>query len=297
MATTLTENNQEYIPKQWEQVPCVFCGSEKSKPHEKYGPQHRYTYVQCLECDLVYANPRPVYDEEFVHTAYDVYQMNHHHVVRPGELSAQETQQIKRYETTLKQLESLLGRKGKILDIGCETGLFLIAAKQRGWEGVGLDVSKGMTEHIQSTYGIRTYCGQYHAQDFGTEGKFDVIYASHVLEHIPNPNEWLRKFRMDLRDDGLVCLNIPNQYSWDRVFKRTLKKLRLKKDRWTLWRTPDHLYEPHLKPMQILLNKHGYKILESFTYSRAETDTPRPIDVLLHHRWKIGSKLRLIARP
>ena len=297
MATTLTESNQPYVPTAWEKVPCPICGAGEHTPHEKFGPNNQYTYVQCCECDLIYSNPRPVYDPAFVDTAYAVYDVESHHMKHSGTLDAGQRRLIDQYKITLKQIETQLGRKGSLLEIGCHNGLFLKAAQEEGWPGVGIDVSKAMTDAVTAFYGIPTYCGQYHEMDLGRHGKFDVIYCSHVIEHIPNPNQWIAKMRSELASDGVLCLNVPNQFSWDRKFKRVLKKLGLKKEVWEVWRTPDHLYEPHLKPMNLLLSKNGFRVTKALTYSRKEQENQGWLDRLLHEKWKTGSKLRLLATP
>ncbi len=297
MATTLTQENKEYVPSAWETVACPFCDSSGTRPHEKFGPDHRYTYVQCTSCDLVYANPRPKYDEEFIRVAYAVYDVENHHFKNEGALSSSERETVENHKIALQQIELHLGRKGRVLDIGCASGLFVLAAKELGWSAEGIDVSKEMTDQVRQHYGIPTYCGQYSELDVTRDGKFDVIYSSHVIEHIPNPNEWVRKFRQDLGADGIICLNIPNQFSLDRRYKRFLKRMGVRKDDWALWRTPDHLYEPHLKPMTFLLKKHGFQVLESFTYPTHEQTEPGFVGQIMHRSLKWGAKLRIIAKP
>lgn len=39
--------------------------------------------------------------------------------------------------------------------------------------------------------------------------QFDCIWASHVLEHQPNPNRFLRKCFRDLKDDGILAVTVP----------------------------------------------------------------------------------------
>lgn len=49
--------------------------------------------------------------------------------------------------------------------------------------------------------------GDYLLQEF--VGPFDAIWASHVLEHQPNPNMFLCKCFDDLRDDGVLAITVP----------------------------------------------------------------------------------------
>jgi len=55
----------------------------------------------------------------------------------------------------------------------------------------------------------------------------DVIYCSHVIEHIPDPSHWMRRFREVMALDGVLCLAVPNMNSIDRRRKRLLKCLGL----------------------------------------------------------------------
>lgn len=295
IATTLTIENREYIPSAWEVVPCPFCGSSESRAHERYGPENRYTYVQCRGCDLVYGSPRPRYDAEFIEAAYSEYDTTSHHLLNGGKLDAGERRLVDRYKISLRQIAGVMGRKGRILDVGCATGLFLYSAREEGWDVVGIDISKSMTEAATRNFGISTHCGQFHELDLAAYGKFDVIYSSHVIEHIPNPNEWMAKFYQELKPDGVLCLNIPNQFSIDRRLKRGIKRIGLSQENWAKWRTPDHLYEPHLKPMQFLLEKHGFRIRQALTYSSREKETQSVLDRWMHHQLKVGSKLRILA--
>lgn len=40
-------------------------------------------------------------------------------------------------------------------------------------------------------------------------GKFDCIWASHVLEHQPNPNLFLKKCFEDLNENGILAVTVP----------------------------------------------------------------------------------------
>ena len=109
MATTLTEQNKEYVPHSWETVPCPFCADTATRPHEKFGPKDRYTYVQCEKCDLVYANPRPAYDTGFVDTAYALYDVDSHYVKHEGQLDEGQRKRVEQLKITLRQIEQELG--------------------------------------------------------------------------------------------------------------------------------------------------------------------------------------------
>ena len=293
-------NKPEFIVTNWDNVLCPFCDNNDFKSHEKFGPDHRYSYVQCKNCELVYLNPRPRYDAEFVEIAYGDYCDESHYVFNKGELSQGQKKQIEEYKIILKKLVPYLpnrgGKKLKMLEIGCADGMFLMAANQLNFEVVGIDITKKGIDSINNLLKLKAYCQQYQDVDLSSEGPFDLIYCSHVIEHIPNVHEWMEKYKKDLATDGVLCINVPNQFAIDKKFKRFLKNLGLKKDKWSLWRTPDHLYEPHGKPMKYLFKKHGLKLIENYTYSKHEK-IEDSLGSKIYHSWlKLASKERYILK-
>lgn len=264
MATTLTATNQEFKPKAWEDVACPLCGEKKSKLLERFGFEHRYSYRKCSGCHVAYQSPRPVYDTEFVETAYEVYSTDTDSHWQKGQLTEKGKIVYAEYKYNLGEIEAVLGRKGRLLEIGCNTGFFLKVAKDQGWHPVGVEISKTMTEIAHRQFDVETIAGDWVAQKYSQP--FDAVYCSHVIEHVPNPDSWMRRFKEVLTPDGVLCLAVPNMNSIDRVFKRFLKRIGARKDKWKPWQTPDHLYEPCERSMRAFFAKHGFEVVQKYTY-------------------------------
>ncbi len=298
MATTLTEANQEYVPRAWEDVACMFCGSRRNRLLEKFGPQSRYRYVRCDDCGLAYLNPRPRYDKEFVETAYGVYESTVEKLWRDGRLTDEGRRQYDWYARLLAEMASVTGRKGRLLEIGCHLGFFLKVAGEHGWQATGVDISPTMTRLGRETFGVNAVCGNWLEMDLmqGIDGGlYDFIYCSHTIEHVPNPADWVDRFAKLLAPGGTLCLEVPNMQSLDRRFKRALKRVGLRKDRWQGWRTPDHLFEPCERSFAPFLRSKGWKIIGLTTYSR-KTFKTGPVQRLMHKTLRIGSNLRFYLR-
>lgn len=102
----------------------------------------------------------------------------------------------------------------KILDLGCGYGNFLFFLQSHGYKNVtGVDIS---TEELTV---CKTLFGSYkfHQADVNkyvhaTSEKFDVIYLSHVLEHIRKEDlsSFLEGTRNLLTDDGIFIVVVPN---------------------------------------------------------------------------------------
>ncbi len=85
----------------------------------------------------------------------------------------------------------LAGRKGKALDIGCNTGMWL-AALGDGWEKYGVELSGVAAAIARKFTGARIYCGSIESYQAEPEW-FDLITAFAVIEHLSNPGmlvEW-----------------------------------------------------------------------------------------------------------
>lgn len=295
MATTLTEENKEYRPSHWETVPCPFCGCVRARLLERFGYEHRYQYVRCVDCGLAYQNPRPAYTNEFVETAYEVYTTSADDFQKDGELTRRGQVVYREYSHIVSEIETLSGvRGGRLLEIGCNTGFFCKVARDRGWQPVGVEVSRSMAELAHRTYGIETRAGDWMSMDYGAP--FDVIYCSHVIEHIPDPRGWMRRFREVMAPGGIVCLSVPNMRSIDRIFKRALKRAGLKRDHWAKWRTPDHLYEPCEKSMLRFFDSCGFEVIRRYTYPSEWTGKVGLWHDLMHFKLRWGAKARYYIR-
>lgn len=101
------------------------------------------------------------------------------------------------------------GPGARMLDIGCGYGFGLdLGERLRGWHGIGLDPSPA-AQQGRVELGIDIRSGILD-DDFAPGQRFDVILASEVLEHIPDPGAFLRAIRARLPDDGLVLLTTPD---------------------------------------------------------------------------------------
>jgi 2-polyprenyl-3-methyl-5-hydroxy-6-metoxy-1,4-benzoquinol methylase len=113
-------------------------------------------------------------------------------------------------------IEGRLKRKGSILDIGSATGHFLSVFGETGWSVLGLEMSDWCRNYAKNSFGIDSVKGTVDTAHF-PETQFDVITMNHVLEHLDAPLECLLKVRNWLRSDGLLCIEVPNEFN-DLVF-------------------------------------------------------------------------------
>ena len=100
------------------------------------------------------------------------------------------------------------GWRGRLLDVGCGSGDFVAMARAWGFEAVGVDVDPVAVRQAQAK-GLDVRLGGVEALDPATE-RFDGITMSHVLEHVHDPIDGLRRCAALLRPGGWVWIETPN---------------------------------------------------------------------------------------
>ncbi len=100
---------------------------------------------------------------------------------------------------------------GRLLDIGCAYGAFLLQASKMGtWELSGTDVSEHAVDVARQRLGDRADLrpGGLFESDFEPHS-FDVVCMFDVIEHIADQDAAFARVRELLRPKGLLCLTVP----------------------------------------------------------------------------------------
>src|SRR4030095_2097009 len=99
--------------------------------------------------------------------------------------------------------------EGRALDIGCGNGAFLSYLKLHGWNVYGVDVSPRAAEVAKSVFDIDVFVGELNDVTFSPES-FDFVHMSHVIEHMTEPIETLKRIAGLLKPGRLVYIETPN---------------------------------------------------------------------------------------
>ena len=111
------------------------------------------------------------------------------------------------------KLITSLSDKGKILDIGCGTGDFLLAANKAGWQTIGFEPNN-KAKKISKQKGIEITEETKILENYS----FDVITMWHVLEHVPDLEEYILELKRLLKPKGTIIIAVPNFKSFDAEF-------------------------------------------------------------------------------
>lgn len=204
---------------------CWVCGSTKNKflwgkefdthlvssdvaiTNDQYGKT--LPLYECLNCSFTYAYPLP----DNILSLYE---------------NLEDELYIESLNPRYKEMKHLLEKAIKfypnaksILDVGAGVGLLVKASKEKGLQAIGIEPSKWLVEQSKKIFGINLIEGI--VPNSKLEGKkFDLIFAVDVIEHLPEPVEFLNILKSYLSDDGIILIATPDRGSF--IAKKLGKK-------------------------------------------------------------------------
>jgi len=96
-----------------------------------------------------------------------------------------------------------------VLDVGCGTGAFTLAAVERGGIVTSLDIGVALLRRARSKGARRLIAGDACGLPF-PDASFDVVLSSECVEHTREPERAVAEMLRVLRPDGLLILTCPN---------------------------------------------------------------------------------------
>jgi 2-polyprenyl-3-methyl-5-hydroxy-6-metoxy-1,4-benzoquinol methylase len=191
---------------------CPTCGStsealELEKDHMRI--------VRCQSCDLVFVNP--TFDDAHYKSVYasQAYQ----DIVRDLGINSHEYRVgrfgTERVRMMAEHLRPATERAPRYLDVGCSTGFVVEAARDKGWDALGIDLNPSAIE-FGRTRGLDLRTVALDEAGFSA-GSFDAVSLFDVLEHLLDPRRTLRACAELLAPGGILFLYVPNFDSASRL--------------------------------------------------------------------------------
>ncbi len=203
-----------------QEIVCPLCEFSKYRSLWKLDG---YNFSKCPQCGLVYQNPQPR-SEEVIERYDDSYF----------------SYEIENEDTFLNLMllglndigfsAEVIKKGGKVLDIGCATGLFLEYMKKNGWQTFGVEVCSRAAAYGNKHREVNIFTGILNDAPL-QENSMDIIHLSHVIEHITDPDTFVKLIYKYLKPGGFVYCVTPNI---DGLQAKLFK---------SLWRSaiPDHM--------------------------------------------------------
>ncbi len=226
---------------------CILCGSPGALLYDdcrdlEYwipwdAPIHR-----CVSCGLGFMDPLPTREE-----LPRLYPPNYHNLEAPSNrLDAFFRDRFHARHAAISR--RLLPPGGRFLEIGSARGDVLERLRGEGYAVQGVEISR---EGCEASWEKDLPVVHGTLEEFDGELRFDLIFMSHVIEHVLDPVATVARLHGLLEKDGVLYLETPNFASLDaRVWGR----------HWGLIHYPRHLYFFDRSTLRRLLEGGGFTL-------------------------------------
>lgn len=169
-------------------------------------------------------------------------------------------------------------QKGKVLDIGCSSGILLELLRKEGHEVHGIEPNKKAYKIASNKFKKSIFNGIL--KDFvkTKRNKFDVVIYNHVLEHIDNPLDELDLVRKIIKKKGILIVGLPNTRNFTFFLRGKY---------WEPLMPNEHIWHFTKSHLANLLKRKGFKPLD-ISYS---DDRRRDYPILKHLYFQILSSI------
>lgn len=160
--------------------------------------------TRCGRCGFAWFPPS-LYDGRVVEAQYvtdstspaDYYRMTEAHDTRT-------------FAIRMRRVVELTGQStGRVLDVGCNVGVFLEVARRAGWTAVGVEPNPRAAA-VARDRGFEVHEGLFDEALAARVGTFDAVHLGDVIEHVFTPLDFLRRILRTLRPGGLAMVVTPD---------------------------------------------------------------------------------------
>lgn len=127
------------------------------------------------------------------------------------------------YSFAGKFISALPSKIGKTLDFGCSGGEILFMLKNAGFDIYGMDISKDAVRKCKKNNVKNVRIGSENDLIVYSNNQFDSIRASHVIEHMIDPDNFVNLSRKKLKNGGELIIQTPNINSFGKFFGKYSK--------------------------------------------------------------------------
>jgi len=187
---------------------------------------------------------------------------------------------------------------GSVLEVGCGSGFLLKAAKDAGYEVVGMDLGGENVNFADQYLGV----GVRNQNFLSATGQYDWVVMHQLIEHVPNPGDFLAKARELLKPGGILMVTTPN-LSFAKAAVRVPRSLSLRPRLGDAFgHPPTHcvIFSPN--SLTMLMERHGLSVVQ-VANNPTGMKTPSAIrrwvesKLLVRIPWVMGPNMLVCAEP
>lgn len=207
-----------------------------------------YAFRRCGACRFLFASPYPTDDQ------LAAYYNDPSRAPTADHFNKAASRRRRAFLRALRFLRYVVPGRN-VLDFGCGGGFMVDAFARLGARASGLDISAGAIAYAQKHFPRGTfYCEPMDA--FRARGlRYDFVFSSEVLEHVPGPDELLTSFAAVTKPGGYLHVSSPdaghplvpaNIADWDQVAP------------------PEHIQLFERENARILFARYGFTLAKAY---------------------------------
>ena len=220
---------------------------------DRYGAKGKYDVYRCRSCGFGRTNPILKPNE------IGAFYAKHYPLTAATPESVQASANLEprwlAWLTGRDNIAHQYAQSGQhVLDIGSASGVSLVEIQQLGAHAYGVEPDPTAVK-LGKALGVRVHNGFITDPPY-PKMQFDLVTASQVIEHAPDPREFLVAIRERLQPGGRAVLSFPNGNALYRtIFGR----------RWIHWHVPYHFNFFTNHSFRLLAKDAGFNVLRMRT--------------------------------
>ncbi len=237
---------------------CYICGSGRSRLLCEIPTG---AIVRCLDCQTVY-RAAVVAGAEYNRLYQNRATMETPFYLANKMAADPNSEPMPTFARGLKRLAQLRP-PGRLLDVGCSYGAFMVLAQKAGWNVSGVELSNFTAQFAREERRLDVYSGTVEQAAY-PEGHFDAVTIWDVIEHFDNPVATLKEIRRIMAPGAILLVFTINQESLLTSVGHMLYRLSL--NRWkhlmTLFYYIHHNFFFSPRTISTFLTRVGFEIAD-----------------------------------
>lgn len=262
---------------------CV-CGNN-NYTIRSYDNGKKFAVIICQNCGLGQTWPKPAASDNadcFYNNQEDFFERNEEIILR------------KKFAHNTLNILKKIRKGGKLLDVGCNMGIFVQEALQGGYDAHGIDISMNAVNFGVKRLQLKNNLSIGTINDIINKNeKYDIVSYIHVLEHIEKIKEEIEYAKKILKTKGLLILEAPN---YDSIWRQIVG------GKWYGFSPEQHVWQFNREALTKILIKEKFKIVYASTrqsmYHKTTLDLRSAVKIILYlisYLFNKGDNLIIVA--
>jgi len=253
-----------------EEVTCPIC-SPPPDPIKIYETTDGIGIWECPDCSILYASPR--FDEPSLHKIYDNEFFFDKSKFDNWTIDKWKNSGGRDYivpHLKVNLVKQFINDQSRVLDVGCSTGEFCLAANMNGLNCEGIDVSKMLSDIARDVLKLPIHHKKL--EDFYPETPYKAVVIWDVLEHLYDPIETLKACNRILEPGGYLFAQVPNLAGLSNRFKSIKCRSGIKDNNYGHFGFPWHLFSFNKRSLSKMMKTVDFQPLHFESWSHLYKD-------------------------